>query len=195
MTNHAVAVTSGYDARLRGNQVRLGLWMFLGTVTMLFAAFASAYIVRRSGSDWKSIDLPPILWFNTAVLAASSVALEGANRQADRRRWGQARILFLAAIALGVGFLAGQVVAWGQLVQMGVYLPSDPHSSFVYMLTAAHALHIVPALVVLTWGAVALWRGGPARGRTEWETRLSVCRTFWHFLGAVWVCVFALLTL
>lgn len=194
MTAHAIAVP-GYDAHLRGNQVRLGLWMFLGTVTMLFAAFASAYIVRRSGTDWKPIDLPPVLWLNTAVLAASSLALELATRQADRRLWAQARALFLAAIALGVGFLVGQVAAWRQLVDMGLYLPSDPHSSFFYMLTAAHALHIVPALIVLTWGAVAMWRGGPVQGRTEWETKMSVCRTFWHFLGGVWVCVFALLTL
>ena len=64
---------------LRDDQLKLGLWMFLATVTMLFAAFTSAYIVRRSGSDWRPVALPSVLWWNTAVLAASSVAVEIAN--------------------------------------------------------------------------------------------------------------------
>ena len=64
---------------VREDQLKLGLWMFLATVTMLFAAFASAYVVRRSGSDWLHVPLPSILWWNTLVLAASSVAVEAAN--------------------------------------------------------------------------------------------------------------------
>ena len=75
------------DPTLRDNQLRLGLWMFLATVTMLFAAFTSAYIVRRSGSDWRHVALPPILWLNTLILAASSIAVEAANRYGRCRRW------------------------------------------------------------------------------------------------------------
>ena len=156
MTTYALAASPGYDPRLRRNQVRLGLWMFLGTVTMLFAAFASAYIVRRSGTDWMPIDLPPILWLNTFVLGASSLALECARWQADRRRRDGMRAGFLAAIGLSIAFLVGQVAAWQQLADRGVYLPSNPYSSFFYMLTAAHAVHVLPALVVLTWGGRSL---------------------------------------
>ena len=79
-TAEAAAVQAFGSATLREDQVRLGLWMFLGTVTMLFAAFTSAYVVRRSGSDWRQVALPQILWVNTLVLAASSVALEAASR-------------------------------------------------------------------------------------------------------------------
>ena len=194
MSAYAISAP-GYDPRLRGNQVRLGLWMFLGTVTMLFAAFASAYIVRRSGTDWKDIELPRMLWLNTMALVASSVVLEWASRQAARHRWNAVRVGFVATIALGAAFLGGQVMVWRELVAMGVYLPSDPHSAFFYMLTAAHAVHVVPALMVLVWGAAAAWRQPRAGIALEWDTRMSVCRTFWHFLGGVWMCVFALLTL
>src|SRR6266498_3326515 len=99
-------------ATLREGQVRLGLWMFLATVTMLFAAFTSAYIVRRSGSDWQYVRVPSILWINTAILAASSIALETANRFGLRGQWNAAVAGCGAAVALGVAFLAGQVVAW-----------------------------------------------------------------------------------
>ena len=112
--------------------------MFLATVTMLFAAFTSAYVVRRSGTDWRHVDLPSILWVNTGILAASSVVLELANRHGLRRRWKGAAVGLGSAALLGLAFLVGQLVAWRDLVHAGVYLPSNPHSSFFFMLTGAH---------------------------------------------------------
>lgn len=180
-------------ATLREDQIRLGLWMFLATVTMLFAAFTSAYIVRRSGSDWHHISLPPILWTNTLILALSSVAVEAAHRFGRRSHWSAAAFAFGSALAFGVAFLAGQVAAWRQMVQAGVYLPTSPHSSFFYMLTGAHAVHVAAALAVLAWG---LWKTlAVAREPGGWRLQMDVCRTFWHFLGAVWVFLFALVTL
>jgi len=176
----------------REDQVRLGLWMFLATVTMLFAAFTSAYIVRRSGSDWRHIALPRILWLNTVVLLASSVMLEGASRAGQRRHWRASVACGVAALLLGVGFLLGQFAAWRQMAAAGVYLPSSPHSSFFYMLTGAHAVHVVAALVVLAWGAAATFSGARDPGR--WAARMSLCRTFWHYLGGVWVFLFVLLS-
>ena len=167
--------------------------MFLATVTMLFAAFTSAYIVRRSGSDWRHVALPPILWLNTAVLGASSVVLEIANRAGLLGRWQLARVAHAGALSLGLGFLAGQIAAWRQLVDAGVYLPSSPHSSFFFMLTGAHALHVVAALGVLGWGTAATWSGD--REARAWSVQVGLCRTFWHYLGGVWVFLFALVSL
>lgn len=183
------------DARaitLREDQVRLGLWMFLATVTMLFAAFTSAYVVRRSGSDWRQVALPPRLWLNTVVLLASSLALEAANRLGARDRWAAATWTFGAALAGGVAFLAGQIAACRELADAGVYLQSNPYSSFFYMLTGAHAVHVVAALTVLAWGFIATWRG--ARDTRAWTARMGSCRTFWHFLGGVWIWLFVLVT-
>jgi cytochrome c oxidase subunit 3 len=178
---------------LREDQVRLGLWMFLATVTMLFAAFTSAYIVRRSGSDWHAIALPPILWLNTAILGASSVGLEWAERSGRGNRWTRASVASAGSVLLGVAFVCGQVVAWRQLAAAGVYLPSNPYSSFFYMLTAAHALHVVAALCVLTWSASAT--GDARRDVRAWRHRMEVGRTFWHYLGLIWVFLFLLMTL
>ena len=178
---------------LRDDQLRLGLWIFLATVTMLFSAFTSAYIVRRSGSDWRHVALPAILWLNTLILAASSLAVEAANRYGVRRRWRESTAAIALALACGLAFLAGQVAAWRQMVAAGVYLPTSPHSSFFYMLTGAHGVHVIGALAVLTWGLV-LTRS-PARDPRAWAVRMELCRTFWHYLGAVWIFLFALVSL
>lgn len=178
---------------LRDDQLRLGLWMFLSTVTMLFAAFTSAYIVRRSGSDWHPVALPPLLWVNTAVLAASSALLELANRDGRHARWDRALLGCAASMVLGMLFLAGQVAAWRQLVRTGVYLPTSPHSSFFFMLTGAHAVHVAAALAVLAWG-LSLTRAA-AQDAWRWASRMELCRTFWHYLGGVWLLLFALVSL
>jgi cytochrome c oxidase subunit 3 len=178
---------------VREDQLKLGLWMVLGTVTMLFAAFTSAYIVRRSGSDWRHVALPSILWLNSLVLAVSSVAVEIASLRGARGGWRTSAIAMLVACALGVLFLTGQVAAWKQMVAAGVYLPTSPHSSFFFMLTGAHAVHVIAALAVLGWGAVATVAG--ARDSRAWTSRMSLCRTFWHYLGGVWLFLFALVSL
>lgn len=192
MTAVTIANARPNDLQLREDQLRLGLWMFLATVTMLFAAFASAYIVRRSGSDWQHVALPSILWLNTALLAASSVALEIANAKGRRRRWPAAVTACGVAIVLGLAFLAGQIAGWRQMMASGVYLPTTPHSSFFFMLTGAHAAHIVAALAVLVWG-LRKTRSG-ARGPDAWSAQMELCRTFWHYLGGVWLCLFALVS-
>jgi cytochrome c oxidase subunit III len=178
---------------VREDQLKLGLWMFLATVTMLFAAFTSAYIVRRSGSDWRPVALPSTLWINSALLGLSSIAVEFAQGQGARGRWRASTTAMLIACVLGVAFLAGQMFAWRQMVAAGVYLPTNPHSAFFFMMTGAHAVHIVAALVVLAWGASVTARA--AREPRGWMARMSLCRTFWHYLGAVWVFLFALVSL
>lgn len=190
----AIALTRD-DVERREEVTRLGLWMFLATVTMLFAAFTSAYIVRSSGSDWRHLSLPNVLWLNTVVLAASSGALEIAARAGLRQRWTACGAWFAAAVALGLGFVGGQWNAWRELAAAGVYLPSGPYSSFFYMMTGAHAVHVVAALLVLLWGAVRTWRGDGRRDLRSWSASMGLCRTFWHYLFGVWVYLFAFLLL
>jgi cytochrome c oxidase subunit 3 len=190
-----IATSHGALSRdeLRADQLRLALWMFLATVTMLFAAFTSAYVVRRSGADWAQLALPRLLWANTAILAASSLVLEAAARSGRRGAWRRASSAAWCAVFFGFVFLTGQGVAWRQLVAAGVYVPTNPHSSFFYMLTGAHAAHVLAALVVLMWGAASTARG--ADDPVRWSLRLELCRTFWHYLGFVWVFLFALVAL
>lgn len=179
----------------REDTVRLGVWMFLATVTMLFAAFASAYIVRRSGSDWVPIGLPTVLWLNTMALLGSSLALEAGSWMGSRRQWRRASAVLGSAFALGLAFLAGQVLAWQELMAAGVYMPASPHSAFFYLLTGVHAVHLVGALAFLGTVCVRTWAGLGARDADRWRYMTGLARTVWHFLLGIWVFVFLLLAI
>ena len=172
------------------NTSQLGLWAFLATVTMLFAGFTSAYLVRRAGSDWQVISFPGLLWLNTLLLAASSGTLELARASLKRGRKGLLRRWLSTTILLGIGFLLGQLIVWRELVAQGVYLPTNPHSSFFYMLTAVHAVHLVGGLSALAY----LVYGASGRQTSLLESgRFGPCATYWHFVGGVWVYLFLLM--
>ena len=188
----------------REQLLEFGVWMFLATVAMLFAAFTSAYLVRRAGADWRPVPLPGVLGVNTLVLAVSSAAVEMGRRAAERGRWRPARAGFVAAFALGVGFLAGQLGAWRALDGAGFVVSTLPQSAFFYMLTGVHAVHLVAGLVVLAATLPALGaRGGAPRGAGSGgapgavpvspAARARLAATFWHFFGALWIYLYALL--
>lgn len=146
---------------------RLGVGLALAAVTMMFIGFTSAYLVRRQAPDWTGTGpLPPLLWLNTLLLLGSSVVLELGRRAGGPQ--GVRRGL-TGAVLLGVLFVAGQLAVWRRLVAMSVYLASSPHSSFFYVLTGAHALHV---LIAMAWLAYAAWRvardGGQAAGAPAW---------------------------
>jgi len=182
------------DVARRHQAVQLGVWCFLATVTMLFAAFSSSYIVRQAGTDWQQTPLPGLLWVSTLVLALSSVALEMARREARRERLTAVKVSLATTILLGLTFLAGQFAAWRQMVAEGYYLPTNPHSAFFYILTGLHAAHLGVGLLVLAYVGGRVSLAGWRNDRQEMPFLLSMGATFWHFFGALWVYLFLMLT-
>jgi cytochrome c oxidase subunit 3 len=172
-----------------GDTARFGLLAFLGTISMLFIGFTSAYLIRRASADWRPLSPPWILWVNTAALLGSSVTLEAARKRL--REW-DLRGLFpwvAATGLLGVLFLAGQVLAWRTLTAQGVFLASNPHNSFFYVLTGVHGLHLLGGLVWFLAVLVQVRR----MAYTPGEDGLRLFATYWHFLGALWLYLLVLL--
>jgi cytochrome c oxidase subunit 3 len=169
-----------------------GLYIGLGAILMFFLALASAYVVRKGlGGDWQAIALPPVLWLNTLALVASSLALERARRGVHAADEARFRSWWWAGLALGVVFLAGQWVAWRQLAAQGVFLATNPSSSFFYVFTAAHAAHLLGGLIAV--GYVAL-RGFPHARRTG-ALAADLSAGYWHFMDLLWIGLVLLLTL
>lgn len=169
----------------------IGLGAILATVAMLFSAFTAALLVRRTGTDWVRVPLPPIVWANTAVLLASSAAVEVA-RAAVRRGALQGLVHWLlVACLLGALFLGGQVVAWRMLAARGVFLPTSPYAAFFYVLSAVHGAHVLGGLGALGWTLRRARRGGYSRERHAGLTHAAV---YWHFVGGVWVYLLAVLS-
>jgi cytochrome c oxidase subunit 3 len=174
---------------LLGDPARFGLWAFLGTVSMLFIGFTSAVILRRSSGDWRPLPAPPVLWLNTAALVASSATLEAARRRL--RAWDarSAQALLGVTGLLGGLFLTGQVVAWRQLAARGIFLASNPHSSFFYLLTGVHGAHLLGGLAWFAVAFLSMRRLNYVPGGDG----LRLFATYWHFLDALWVYLLFLL--
>jgi len=176
---------------------RTGVWIGIAAITMSFAAYTSALVVRQgAGADWQHLQIPPLLYFNTLVLLASSGTLWlGTSRL--RWSWVQAASdvsirpdappqgigwLYLT-LGLGLLFVAGQVVAWRGLAAQGLFLASNPNSAFFYVLTALHAVHLLGGIVALTYMVNRL--GRPGAGPQEGP--LGATALYWHFMDALWL--------
>jgi cytochrome c oxidase subunit 3 len=152
---------------------------------MVFAAFTSALVVRRGLSDdWSPTPKPPILFVNTAVLLLSSIALEMARRALKSGARAKFNTWWTTGTALGMLFLGGQWLAWLELKAAGVYIATNPSSSFFYVLTASHAFHLLGGLGALAYVDVQALRLqlGPAK-----RTAIDVSAIFWHFLDGIWL--------
>jgi cytochrome c oxidase subunit III len=174
-----------------GEPARTGIWVGLSAIAMMFAALTSALYVREGSgyTDWTHIALPPILYFNTLALVASSITLEWARRRVAGYMRGQDRSRSRAwlwlnlTLLLGLVFVIGQYFAWLKLRSEGLYLPTNPNSSFFYVLTGVHVLHVLGGLgglsrVVLKFRSVA----PPLRRST-----LDATSYYWHFMGMLWI--------
>ena len=161
---------------------------------MSFLAFTSALIVRSgSANDWHHLSLPPILYFDTVLILGSSLALQKARRQiglylrSAQKVAAKPATWLYASLGLGILFVVGQYVAWLQLRAQGLYLNTNPNSSFFYVLTAIHALHVLGGL------------GGLVRVISRLDRSLLKISTldatayYWHFVDALWLYLLVLL--
>ena len=202
-----------FDTRLR--RARLGLVVGLTGIAMIFISFTSAYIVRQGLPtldprtnlllhDWFPVPLPNLMLINTVVLLISTFTMELARRQAARtaamaRRAAvpgvsveaSEKVSWLAlTVGLGLSFLAGQWMVWRELTANGFYVSSSPSSSFVYLLTGMHGVHLFGGVVALLIAGVASLQRRTAGSQS---IVLDVTGWYWHFMAFLWVCILCLL--
>jgi cytochrome c oxidase subunit III len=196
-------VNSLRDATSRPERSETGVWIGIFAIIMSFAAFTSAMIVRQGVTpDWRHFQLPRILYANTLVLVASSatlgLALRGlasraprlsnANDQA-RKSYSHGMSWLRLTLALGVLFVVGQVLGWRTLAAHGLFLSTNPSSSFFYVFTAMHALHLIGGIAGLAYVIRKLARAID----TEQVTGLRAIALYWHFMDGLWLYLLILL--
>jgi len=159
---------------------------------MMFVALASSYIFLSGNEQWKPVRIPRTFFLSTILILTSSVTLEQARRKMPISLRQYARWL-LATLLLGFAFVISQLVAWRHLVSAGVYLSSNPHSSFFFLFTGAHGLHLMGGLLGLAYLTVRsrkLLLGVEDEKRSE--ATEAVC-LYWHFMDGLWIALFLLL--
>lgn len=154
--------------------IPMGLVAFMGTVVMLFTAFTASYLIRRTGTDWQALAMPGLVWVNAGLIVLSSATLEAARRR-DRGFWIGATVL------LALAFVAGQTMAGAQLAAQGVFLQTNPHASFFYVLTGIHGAHLL--------GGIGALLGAWAR-----PAILGTAAAYWHFMGGLWIYLLILIS-
>ena len=171
---------------------QIGLWVLLTGIIMLFGGLTSAYIVLRGVPTWQNIQLPSLLWPNTVVLLLSSVTLEFSRQAVRRNRLASMNRWLAATAALGAAFVVGQLLAWQQLVNAGVYLPSTLQSGFFYILTGLHGIHITGGIVAM---GIVLKKALHKQLNAFNQQPIRLCATYWHVMGGLWIYLFVLLLL
>jgi cytochrome c oxidase subunit III len=166
----------------------------LGMVSILifFLGLSSAFLALKHLSQaWVPLHLPRILWLNTAILLLSSFTLVKARRRLSALDFPRFRKLWRVTTILGSLFLAGQLIAWLQLLATGIYIANSQATSFFYIFTAAHAVHLLGGVAALLYVATRDFE----KGQISRITAVEVTSYYWHFMDGLWVFLLLLLYL
>ena len=178
------------------DRYRIGVLVGIASILMMFTALASAYIVRSgmtTTNDWTRGQMPSFVYLSTALILVSSLTFTRA-KAALRHSEESAYSLWLSVtLLLGLGFLASQLLAWRQLVARGFYLASNPHSSFFYVLTGLHGLHLTGGILALAMLYVYVRKMAGPDADVKRRTLTDVVGIYWHFMDGLWVFLFLLL--
>lgn len=169
-----------------------GITLGIVSILMFFMALASAYLVERTTSErWVPVHLPAILWVNTIILLASSATMERARKRLAQADLSGFRTMWLVTTVLGLAFLAGQLVAWRQLVAQGIYVATNQGSSFFYIFTAVHGVHLLGGICALIY----VYRRKFESAKISISLAAEVSSYYWHFMDGLWLFLLALLYL
>jgi len=170
----------------------MGMVLFLGAWSMMFAVFFIAYgFMRARLVSWPPEGATPLPWKlplgNTLVLLLSSASyqlgLKGV-RGRGRRPWAW----LLGAALLGALFVGLQGVLWSAMYARNLTPWSDgPYSSVFYGLTWLHAAHAVVGILGVGYVAVQALLGRYSAAR---HLPIRLWGLYWHFVGAVWALMF-----
>ena len=180
-------VTVSERQRRKVHPHKFTLWVAMASILMMFAGFTSAYIVKRSDTNWLEFKLPPVFWVSTAVILLSSVTVQLAVSAFKNRNMKQYRSLITLTAFLGVLFIVLQGVGFYYLEQHGVKLigsNSNPSASFLGVITGMHMLHVLGGIVVLT---VMFVRAYSRTQKSYNSVPIEIASTYWHFVDAIWI--------
>ena len=189
----SIALTREEQSVFGIHPLKFVLWILLGSVTMMFAAFTSGYLVRRADGNWLMFDLPDMFYWSSAIIILSSIFMQLAYFFAKKDEITKLKFSMLITFVLGCIFLAMQWQGWHDMLHAGILLGSkggvdaNPAGSFVYVISGVHAVHIIGGLVFLL---VTLVKAFQYKIHAKNMITIALCNTFWHYLGALWLYLF-----
>jgi len=183
---------SNKGTSMKMHPLKFAMWLFMMSITMMFAAFTSAYVVKQSDGVWLDFDLPPMFVYTSIIVVLSSITMHLAVMATKQNNIKMLKTALGLTFLLGSVFIIGQFMAWGQLVDQGVFFVGNAAGSFLYVLTGVHGLHLVSAIIFLS---IVLFSAFEYKVHSKSMVRIEMCATYWHFLGGLWLYLYLFLTL
>jgi len=168
--------------------------LVLAGITALFLGFSAAYLYSRIQEGADAVQLPSLFYINTFILMASGGTLMLAKKAYREDRTERYQLMLLFSTILTIIFLIAQIVAWNQMHMMNLTLGSDNMTSYIYVISALHFVHVVagiPFLILFLYSAkvhmkepvsVLVYFSDPDKKR-----KLDVLTIYWHYLDALWI--------
>jgi cytochrome c oxidase subunit 3 len=165
---------------------KFALWVGCASITMMFAAFTSAYIVRQGAGNWLEFQLPSMFFVSAAVILLSSLSLHGAYYFFGKGNKRAYRGLLLGTFLLGLLFIVSQYLGWQEMVEIGVPLTTNPSGDFIYAISGVHAAHVLGGMAAIIVAIIHAF-GLPFRVTATRKLRLEMTLTYWHFVDLLWI--------
>ena len=172
---------------------KLGIWLFLASEVMLFAALFSTYVLLRVGApSWpqgSSILNVPLATANTMVLITSSVTMVMSWASLKMGDLGKYKLYMGATILLAFVFLVIKYFEYTAKFDHGLYPSTNTFLAIYFTMTGLHGLHIVGGMVVngyLLGPGSRLWE----TDREQLANRVEGAGLYWHFVDLVWIFLF-----
>ena len=175
------------EQRKKMHPHKFGLWIAMASITMMFAGFTSAYIVREGQGNWVYYKLPFVFWPSTFVIILSSVTIHLAVKAFKKRAMPRFRMLITSTMLLGVLFFGLQLLGFKQLYGNNIKLTGNPSESFLFIITGMHLLHIAGGIIALL---IVFFRAFRTKIKVYNATGLEIVASYWHFVDALWIYLF-----
>ncbi len=183
----------GAEPDFSPEKYRITMWVLLAAIVMMFVALSSAFIVVSGTDQWRPIRMPKMFFLSTAIILLSSATIQTAARslkQEARRRY--ERWLFVTLL-LGLGFLVSQLLGWRELVAQGVYFSRHPHSTFFFLFTGVHGVHLLGGIFALSYLVARRQQKTDQRRGPKRKALVDVVSLYWHVMDGLWIWLFLLL--
>ncbi len=169
---------------------KFALWIAIGSIIMMFAAFTSAYIVKKGQSNWLSFELPTIFWYSTCAILISSITMHFALKSFRNRAMQQYKMLITITVLLGLAFVTLQWLGFMALQQKGILLlgnNSNASASFLGVISGMHIVHILGGVIALV---IILFKSYGNRTKNYNVVPIEIVSTYWHFVDLLWIYLF-----
>jgi cytochrome c oxidase subunit III len=163
------------------------LWIAIGSITMMFAGFTSAYIVKSNQAGWQPVQMPKIFFLSTVLILASSLTIYLAQKAMAAREMAKYRTLISTTALLGLAFVVTQFLGFSELWQQKITFKESVAGSFFYIITGVHALHVIGGVIALI---VLFARMYSSKTKFYSTAPVETAGLYWHFVDILWIYLF-----